>query len=80
MAKNKGMNQVAAGLVGAAVELTDEKNRKTVQEKLGELRKEGKKAYSELKKTATEIKDIVEEVKGNTEKKIQKSATHRSRS
>ena len=68
MAKNKGINQVAAGLVGAVVELTDEKNRKTVQKKLRELKEEGENAYSELKKTATEVKGMVESAKDNTKK------------
>lgn len=53
MPHDKGMNPVAAGLVGAAVgaavgvgvaELSDEGNRKAVEKKFGEIKKEGEKA------------------------------------
>lgn len=63
------MNPVAAGLVGAAVgaavgvaaaELSVKENRDAAGKKLGEIKEEGEKIYSNLQKK-------VEEVKGKAE-------------
>lgn len=70
MAQNsdKGGNTLAAGVAGAvigaaaaaaAIALSDEKNRKKVQEVLENLQKEGDKVLKEITKRAMEIKDAV---------------------
>lgn len=69
---DKGMNPLAAGVIGAAVgaavgaaavELADEKNRENLQNKLEELEEKGEQVYAGLKKTATNVKDKVEGIK-----------------
>lgn len=70
MANKKGMNPLTVGAIGAAVgaavgiaavELSDPKNRKAIQKKIGELEEKGEQAYAELQKTATEVKGKTED-------------------
>lgn len=88
MANKKGMNPLAAGAIGAAigaavgvaaVELSDEKNRQAVGKKLGELRIEGEKVYTQIQKSANEAKDRIESAKNSTEKNIKKLSAHKSK-
>lgn len=81
MANKKGMNPLAAGAIGAAigaavgvaaVELSDEKNRNAVGKKLGEIREEGEKVYTQIQKSATEAKGKVTDAKNDIEKKVKK--------
>lgn len=80
LSDKKGINSVTAGAIGAAIGavvgvaalgLTSDKNRKAVQKKLGEFRKEGEKAYTQFKKTTTEVNDKLEEVSSLTEGKVE---------
>lgn len=84
--KKGGINPLAAGAVGAAigaaigvaaVELSDEKNRKAVGKKLEELREEGERVYAKIKESSIEARDKVEGAKNVTEKKIKKLAAHK---
>ncbi len=70
---NKGVNPVAAGVVGAvvgaavgatAVALSDEKNRKKIGKKFDELKKGGQQVYSD-------IKDKMEDLSSQGEAKVE---------
>jgi len=75
MANKKGMNSVAAGLVGAAVGaavgagvvvLSEEKNRKKIGKKFNEFKEDGQKVYSD-------IKDKTEELSSQGEEKVEEA-------
>lgn len=62
----KGINPAAAGIVGAAIgaavagaaiALSDKENRKKVGKKLTQIRNEGEKKLTELKKVANQVSD-----------------------
>ncbi len=78
----KGMNSATAGIVGAvvgaavgaaAVALSDDKNRKIVQKKFEEYKKDGEKAYTDFKKVAGNVRDRVEEMSAKAGKQVQEA-------
>ena len=79
--KNSGMSPVAAGVVGAvvgaavgagAVVLSDEKNRKKIEKKFNEYKKDGQKIISDVRgkmeDMASKGEKKVEEVKKDLKK------------
>lgn len=63
----KGINPAATGVIGAvigaaataaAIALSDEKNRKKVEQILKDLEKRGDKIFKEVSKRAMELKDL----------------------
>ena len=77
----KGLNPLATGVAGAiigaaaaaaAIALSDEKNRKKVEQALEGLQKEGNKVLKEISKKAMELKDAVSKTRPETKKESRK--------
>ncbi len=78
---NKGGNALAAGVAGAvigaaaaaaAIALSDEKNRKKVENVLGNLQKQGDVVLKEITKKAMELKGMVGKNVSGAQKDVKK--------
>jgi gas vesicle protein len=89
MTNKKGMSPLAAGAVGAAVgaavgiaavELSDEKNRKIIGEKLGDLKETASGVRDTIEEFASQTQGKVGDAVNDTKKKIQESTVHEPKS